>query len=115
MACPVASFSNISVRPKNFSRRLKIPPSSFTFQVEGTFQCPPGGETTPLFLTIFEGTTPAAARPAVAISDADIIATVRSLLLERLVDEPTRKVVHLKPMPKVSRERGTRDQVGQER
>jgi hypothetical protein len=69
----------------------------------------------PLFLTIFEGTTPADARPIVAISDAEIVATVRSLLLERLADEPTRKIVQLKPMPKVSRERGTRDQVGQER
>ena len=69
----------------------------------------------PLFLTIFEGTTPADARPVVAISDADIIATVRSLLLERLIDEPMRKIVHLKPMPRVSRQRGTRDHVGQER
>ena len=68
-----------------------------------------------LFLTIFEGTTPADARPIVAISDADIVATVRSLLLERLGDEPTRKVVHLKPMPKVSREHGTRDHVGRDR
>jgi hypothetical protein len=67
----------------------------------------------PLFLTIFEGSTPADARPIVAISDAAIIATVRSLLLERLRDEPTRKVVHLKPMPKPSRESGPRDQVGQ--
>jgi hypothetical protein len=68
-----------------------------------------------LFLTIFEGTTPADARPVVAINDAQIIATVRCLLLERLGDEPTRKVVHLKPMPKVSREHDTRHQVGQER
>jgi hypothetical protein len=36
-----------------------------------------------LFLTIFEGTTPADARPIVAISDADIIAAVRRLLFER--------------------------------
>jgi hypothetical protein len=69
----------------------------------------------PLFLTIFEGTTPADARPVVAISDADIAATVRSLLFERLGDEPTRKIVPLKPMPKVSRERGTRDQEGRDR
>jgi len=68
-----------------------------------------------LFLTIFEGTTPADARPIVAISDADIVATVRSLLLERLVDKPPRKIVHLKPMPEVSREHGTRDHEGRDR
>jgi hypothetical protein len=68
-----------------------------------------------LFLTIFEGTTPADARPIVAISDADIVATVRSLLLERLADEPTRKIVHLKPRLEVSRERGTRDHEGRDR
>jgi hypothetical protein len=69
----------------------------------------------PLFLTIFEGTSPADARPVVAISDADIVATVRSLLLERLGDGPARKIVPLKPMPKGSRERGTRDQEGRDR
>jgi hypothetical protein len=65
-----------------------------------------------LFVTIFEGNTPADARPIVAISDADIVATVRALLLERLADEPTRKPLHLKPMPKASREGGTRDHEG---
>ena len=44
-----------------------------------------------LFLTIFEGTTPADARPVVAISDADIIAAVRRLLFERLADNVKRK------------------------
>jgi hypothetical protein len=68
-----------------------------------------------LFLTILEGTTPADARPIVAISDAEIVATVRSLLLERLADEPTRKLLHLKPVPKVSRERDTRDHEGRDR
>ena len=48
-----------------------------------------------LFLTIFEGTTPADARPVVAISDADIIAAVRRLLFERLADNVKRKVIHL--------------------
>jgi hypothetical protein len=57
-----------------------------------------------LFLTIFEGTTPADARPVVAISDADIIAAVRRLLFERLSDNAKHKVVHLKPMPEVSRD-----------
>jgi hypothetical protein len=68
-----------------------------------------------LFVTIFEGTTPADARPIVAISDADIVATVRSLLLERLVDKPPRKIVHLKLMPEVSPEHGTRDYEGRDR
>jgi hypothetical protein len=68
----------------------------------------------PLFVTIFEGNTPADARPVVAISDADIVATVRALLLERLADEPTRKIVHLKPMPKASRERDSRDHEGRD-
>ena len=69
------------------------------------------------FLTIFEGTTPADARPVVAISDADIIAAVRRLLFERLADNAKQKVVHLKPkpMPEVSREHGTRDHVGRDR
>jgi hypothetical protein len=68
-----------------------------------------------LFLTIFEGTTPADARPVVAISDADIIAAVRRLLFERLADKATRKVVPLPSIPEVSREHGTRDHVGRAR
>jgi hypothetical protein len=44
---------------------------------------PPGGETMSLLLTIFEGTTPADARPMVAMRDANIIAAVRRLLFER--------------------------------
>jgi hypothetical protein len=68
-----------------------------------------------LFLTIFEGTTSADARPIVAISDADIIATVRCLLFEWLADKATRKVVPLTSIPEVSREHGTRDHVGRAR
>jgi hypothetical protein len=68
-----------------------------------------------LFLTIFEGTTPANARPVVAISDADIIAAVRRLLLERLADKAARKAVPLPSNSEVSREHGTRDHVGRDR
>jgi hypothetical protein len=67
-----------------------------------------------LFLTIFEGTTPADARPVVAISDADIIAAVRRLLFERLADKATRKAVPLPSIPEVSQEHGTRDQGGRD-
>jgi len=69
----------------------------------------------PLFLTICEGTTPADARPVVAISDADIIAAVRRLLFERLADKAKRKIVHLKPIPEGTREHDTRDHVGRDR
>ncbi len=68
-----------------------------------------------LFLAIFEGTTPADARPVVAISDADIIAAVRRLLFERLADKATRKVVPLPSIPEVSQEHGTRHHVGRDR
>jgi hypothetical protein len=76
---------------------------------------PPGDETMPLFLTIFEGSTPADARPIVAIRDTDIIAAVRRLLFERLADNAKQKVVHLRPIPEVSQEQGTRDHVGRDR
>jgi len=38
----------------------------------------------PLFLTIFEGATPADAQPIIAIQDPEIMAMLRSLLFQRL-------------------------------
>jgi hypothetical protein len=51
-----------------------------------------------LFLTVFEGDSPAHARPVLATSDPAIIAVVRRLLMDRLVEEPTRPTLHL-PCP----------------
>jgi hypothetical protein len=42
-----------------------------------------------IFLTVFEGDSPAHARPVLATADPTIIAVVRRLLMERLGDEPT--------------------------
>jgi hypothetical protein len=56
-----------------------------------------------LFLTIFEGDTPADAHPILAIRDPTILAAVRQLLLDRLADDPSGKVLPLKrprPAPK---------------
>jgi hypothetical protein len=47
-----------------------------------------------LFLTIFEGATPADAQPIIAIQDPEIMATLRSLLFQRL-DTPDHKVLPL--------------------
>jgi hypothetical protein len=41
----------------------------------------------PLFLTILEGPTAAAARPIMAINDPQILAAVRDMMHDRLVDE----------------------------
>jgi hypothetical protein len=50
----------------------------------------------PLFLTVFEGSTPATARPIVAISDPGVIAAVRQLRIDRLADAPLGNVLSLK-------------------
>jgi hypothetical protein len=115
MASPVTSFPEYFGPAKKFFPPSKDPPLQFHLPGGRNIAYPPGGETMSLFLTIFEGTTPADARPVVAISDADIIAAVRRLLFERLADKATRKIVQLKPMPEVSREQGTRDHVGRDR
>lgn len=49
----------------------------------------------PIFLTVFEGDSPAQARPVVATSDPAIIAVVRRLLWDRLAEAPTSPVLHL--------------------
>jgi hypothetical protein len=40
----------------------------------------------PLFLTIFEGPTPDSAMPLLATHDPEILAAVRQLLLDRLIE-----------------------------
>ena len=50
-----------------------------------------------LFLTVFEGDSPAQARPVLATSDPAIIAVVRRLLMDRLVEEPMRSILQLQP------------------
>jgi hypothetical protein len=45
-----------------------------------------------IFLTVFEGDSPAQARPVLATADPAIIAVVRRLLMDRLVEKPTRPV-----------------------
>jgi len=51
-----------------------------------------------IFLTVFEGDSPAHARPVLATSDPAIIAVVRRLLMDRLTEEPKRPVLRL-PRP----------------
>jgi len=48
------------------------------------------------FLTIFEGSTPADARPVVAIKDPDILAVVRQMLSDRLTEALGDPVLPLK-------------------
>lgn len=52
-----------------------------------------------IFLTVFEGDSPAQARPVLATADPAIIAVVRRLLMDRLVEEPTRPVLQLQRPP----------------
>lgn len=61
----------------------------------------------PLFLTILEGATPDAARPILAIRDAQIIATVRAMIHARLAAESLDTVVSLaRPRVKAVQRRG---------
>jgi hypothetical protein len=60
----------------------------------------------PLFLTILEGPTPADARPIVAISDAKIISSIRSLLMKRLSGGSPGAVVPLRKSPRPCCEEG---------
>jgi hypothetical protein len=48
-----------------------------------------------LSLIILDGPTPTTARPILATSDPDILAAVRQLLLQRLVDTPRGTVLPL--------------------
>ena len=41
----------------------------------------------PLFLTIFDGPTPAEARPLLTTRDPDAIAVVRNFLMKRITEE----------------------------
>jgi hypothetical protein len=51
-----------------------------------------------LFLTVFEGVTPADAQPIIAIQDPEILATLRSLLFQRL-NTPDHKALPLSQIP----------------
>jgi hypothetical protein len=51
----------------------------------------------PVYLTLYEGQTPAEAQPVVATSDPHIIAMVRRLLMERLGDTCPTPVMQLTP------------------
>jgi hypothetical protein len=59
------------------------------------------------FLTIFEGSTPADARPVIAIKDPDILAVVRQMLSDRLTEALDDTVLPLKArhgrIPRLSR------------
>ena len=68
----------------------------------------------PLFLTIFEGATPATARPILAINDPAVMAAVRRLLLERLADAPVAKVSPLRPIHSHMKGKSRRPDKGQE-
>jgi len=61
----------------------------------------------PLFLTILEGATPDEARPILAIRDAQILATVRTMIHARLRDAPSprpRSRTVLRRMPQEDQE-----------
>ena len=47
----------------------------------------------PLSLVILEGLTTATSQPILATRDPQIIAVVRQLLLDRLADQPTSKIL----------------------
>jgi hypothetical protein len=66
-----------------------------------------------LFLTVFEGDSPAQARPVVATSDPAIIAVVRRLLMDRLAEAPTSPVLQLqrRPTPR-NRRKGHQGETG---
>jgi hypothetical protein len=49
----------------------------------------------PLFVTVLEGRTPEDARPILAIRDHKILAAVRAMISERLIEDPVDRVVSL--------------------
>jgi hypothetical protein len=58
-----------------------------------------------VFLTLYEGNSPAAAEPVVT-SDREIIATVRRMLMERLGDTRTAPALQLVPSDRPKRTKG---------
>jgi hypothetical protein len=68
----------------------------------------------PLFLTLHEGSTPATARPIVAISDPGVIAAVRQLLIDRLADAPPGNVLSHKRLQDHQKDQRKRMDEGQE-
>jgi hypothetical protein len=83
MASPVTSFPEYVGPAQNFFPPSTAPPLQLHLPGGRNIAYPPGGETMSLLLTSFAGSTPADARPIVAMSAADIIAAVRRLWFER--------------------------------
>lgn len=67
----------------------------------------------PLSLIIVDGVTPGSSRPILAIRDPDIIAAVCDLLLKRLTDKPTRKILSLHPPKALGSRRSPRQAAGE--